>query len=183
MAKVWPFVTKIWSFFSRNWQFWRFLAFNFQNAAMNLPNFWYGSLSDGPLSENHTLYDGKILTWRNLVHLTSFLGQNWQLWEFFTYNFQTLLWIFLIFCIGVVLRIFLENIICYMPGKFKDVQNLAIFDQISALLWVFSLYIPKIVMLAKNSPFDNFFRSFVGRSWCFSWFSEFLFCLTYFEAC
>ena len=29
------------------------------NAAMNLPNFWYGSCSYGPLSENHTLYAGE----------------------------------------------------------------------------------------------------------------------------
>ena len=42
---------------------------------MNLPNFWYGSCSYGPLSENHTLYAGKILIWGNLVHLRPFLAK------------------------------------------------------------------------------------------------------------
>ena len=32
---------------------------------MNLSNFWYGSCSYGVLWENHTLYAGKILVWRN----------------------------------------------------------------------------------------------------------------------
>ena len=32
---------------------------------MNLPNFWYGSCSNGLLWENHTLYAGKNLVWRN----------------------------------------------------------------------------------------------------------------------
>ena len=31
---------------------------------MNLPNFWYGSCSYGPLWENHTLYAGKIMIWQ-----------------------------------------------------------------------------------------------------------------------
>ena len=35
----------------------------------------YGSCSDGPLSENHTLYAGKILIWRNFVHLRPFLSK------------------------------------------------------------------------------------------------------------
>ena len=38
------------------------------NAAMNLPNFWYGSCSYGLLLENHTLYTGKILIWRIFGH-------------------------------------------------------------------------------------------------------------------
>ena len=41
---------------------------------MNLPNFWYGSCSYGPLSENHTLYAGKILIWRNFGHLRPKFG-------------------------------------------------------------------------------------------------------------
>ena len=113
---------------------------------MNLPNFWYGSCSDGPLSENHTLYAWKILIWRNLVHLRPFFGQNWQFWEFLTYNFQTPLWIFLIFCMAVVLMVFFEKIILYMPGKFwygkilaiQD-ENLAIFGQ-NWLFWEFFTY-------------------------------------------
>ena len=45
------------------------------NADMNNPNFWYGSCSYGLLSENHTLHAGKILIWRNLVHLRPFLAK------------------------------------------------------------------------------------------------------------
>ena len=45
-------------------------------------------------------------------------GQNWQFWEFLTYNFQTRLWIFLIYGMEVVLVVFFEEIILYMPGKF-----------------------------------------------------------------
>ena len=47
-----------------------------------------------------------------------FFGQNWQFWEFLTYNFQTPLWIFLIFGMEVVLMVLFEKIILYMPGKF-----------------------------------------------------------------
>ena len=36
---------------------------------MNIPTFWYGTCSDGPIPENHTLYAGRILTWRNLAIL------------------------------------------------------------------------------------------------------------------
>ena len=67
---------------------------------MNLPNFWYGSCSYGPLWENHTLYAGKILIWQNFGHLTKiwpFFGQNWQFWDFLADNFQTQLSIFPIF--------------------------------------------------------------------------------------
>ena len=63
-----------------------------QNAAMNLPNFWYGSCSYVPLSENHTLYAGKNLIWRNLDHYV----------------------------------VFFEEIILYMPGKFRFGETLAI---------------------------------------------------------
>ena len=35
---------------------------------MNLPNFWYGSCSNGLLWENHTLCAGKILIWRKFGH-------------------------------------------------------------------------------------------------------------------
>ena len=44
-------------------------------------------------------------------------GQDWLLWEFFTYNFQTQLWILLSFGIKVVLMVFFEKIIVYMPGN------------------------------------------------------------------
>ena len=36
----------------------------------------------------------------------------------FTYNFQTPLWIFLMFGMEVVLMVLFEKIILYMPGKF-----------------------------------------------------------------
>ena len=86
---------------------------------MNLPNFWYGSCSYGPLSANGTLYSGKILIWRNLANLRPFFGQNWLFWEFFfTSNLQTPLWIFLIFCMEVFLMVLFEKIILYIPGKF-----------------------------------------------------------------
>ena len=77
------------------------------------------------------------------------------------------LWIFLIFGMEVVLMVFFEKIIFCMPGKFKDVQNLAIFDQIWALLWVFSLYLPKII--ADFSSFFNFFEFWLfpgNQSYC-----------------
>ena len=133
---------------------------------MNLPNFWYGSCFDGPLSENHTLYAGKILIWQNLVHLRPFFGQNRQFWEFLTYNFQTPQWIFILFGMEVVLMVFFEK--SYSDAwEIQYVQNLIIFYQISALLWVFSLYLPKIV--ADLSAFFNFFefRLFPGnQSYC-----------------
>ena len=73
-------------------------------------------------------------------------GQNWQFWEFLTYNFQTRLWIFLIYGMEVVLVVYFEEIILYMPGKFwfgeilaiKD-ENLAIFGQ-NWLFWEFLTY-------------------------------------------
>ena len=55
--------------------------------------------------------------------------QNWQFWEFLTYNFQTPLWIFLIFGMEVVFIVLFEKIILYMPGKFWYDKILAILDQ------------------------------------------------------
>ena len=53
-------------------------------------------------------------------------GQNWQFWEVLTYNFQTPLWIFLIFGMEVVFIFLFEKIILYMPGKFWYGEILAI---------------------------------------------------------
>ena len=53
-------------------------------------------------------------------------GQNWQFWEFLSYNFQTRLWIFLIYGMDVVFVVFFEEIILYMPGKFWFGETLAI---------------------------------------------------------
>ena len=67
-----------------------------------------------------------------------FFGQNWLFWEFLTYNFQTQLWIFLIFGMELLwiltlsgepiilclvgmettLMVSFDKIIVYMPGKF-----------------------------------------------------------------
>ena len=87
------------------------------NATMNIPNFSYESCSYGFLSENHTLYAGKILILRNLAHLRPIFSQNWLFWEFLTYNYQTLLWIFLIFGMEVALTVLFEKIILYMLGN------------------------------------------------------------------
>ena len=108
---------------------------------MNLPNFRYGSCSDGPLSENHTLlYAGKILIWWNLVHLRPFFGQNWQFWRFLAFNFQTLLWFFLIFGMEVVLMVLFQKIILWENSdmvKFGPLK--AIFGQ-NWLFWEFLTY-------------------------------------------
>ena len=72
MAKFGPFKAIFWPKLTVL----RVFDLQLPNAAMNLPNFWYGSCSYGPLSENLTLYAGEILIWRNLVHLRAFFGQN-----------------------------------------------------------------------------------------------------------
>ena len=85
---------------------------------MNLPNFLYGSCSDGPLSENHNLYAWKILIWRIFGHgIAKFCP--------FSANFRVLglllpnaLLIFLIFGMEVVAMVLFEKIILYIPGKF-----------------------------------------------------------------
>ena len=53
-------------------------------------------------------------------------GQNSHFWVFLAYNFQTPLWIFLIFGMEVVLMVFFEKIILYMPGKFWYGEILAL---------------------------------------------------------
>ena len=67
---------------------------------------------------------GKILAiWRpKFGHFV----QNWEFREFLTYNFQTPLWIFLIFGMEVVLMVLFEKIILFMPGKFWYGKILAI---------------------------------------------------------
>ena len=53
------------------------LGLYFPKATMNLLNFWDGSCSYGPLCENHNLYAGKILIWRNFGHLRPKFGHFW----------------------------------------------------------------------------------------------------------
>ena len=97
---------------------------------MNLPNFWYGSCSYGPLWENHTLYAGKILIWGiKFCPLRPIL-------EFWAYKFQTPLWIFLIFGMEAVLMVLFQKIILYMPGKFWLVK-FGPFKAIFGLNWLF----------------------------------------------
>ena len=60
--------------------------------------------------------------------------------------------------------VFIEKIVFCMPGKFKDVQNLAIFDQISALLLAFSLYPPKIVANLSSFLTSLNFDTFRGTN-------------------
>ena len=108
----------------------------------------------------------KILILWNLVHLRPFLAKIDSFESFFTYIFQTPLWIFPIFGMEVVLMVFFEKIMLCMPRKFKDVQNFAIFDQMLALLWVFSLYFPTIVTDLSSLTSLNF-DSFRGnQSYC-----------------
>ena len=55
--------------------------------------------------------------WPFKTKIWPFFWQNWQFWEFFTYNFKTPPWIFLIFGMEVVLMVFFEEIVLYMPGN------------------------------------------------------------------
>ena len=71
----------------------------------------------------------KIRENSEMAKIWPFFGQNWQFWKFLTYNFQTRLWIFLIYGTEVVLVVFFEEIILYMPGKFWFGETLAILDQ------------------------------------------------------
>ena len=64
---------------------------------------------------------GKFCDDQNLAicgQILAILGQNWQFWRFLAFNFQTPLWIYLIFGMEVVLMVLFEKIILYMPGKF-----------------------------------------------------------------
>ena len=115
---IWRNLVHLRPFFGQNWLFLEFLTYNFPTPLWIFLIFWYGNCCYGLLWENHTLYAGKILIWRNLVLLRPFFGQNWQFWEFLTYNFQNPLWIFLFFGMEVVLMVLFEKIILYMPGKF-----------------------------------------------------------------
>ena len=114
MAKILPFVAKILPFLGQNWQFWSFLAINFQTPLIfgmevilmvlfekiifYMPGkFWYGEFL--------------AMEYQNFVHLK-------PVWEFSAYNFQTSLWIFLIFGMEVVLMVLFQKTLLYMLGKF-----------------------------------------------------------------
>ena len=73
-------------------------------------------------------------------------GQNSRFWVFLAYNFQTPLWIFLIFGMEVVLMVFFEKIILYMPEKFWYGEILALlrpkFGHFLAKIAVFECFWP-----------------------------------------
>ena len=67
-------------------------------------------------------WDGQNLaicgqSWTIFGQNLAIFGQNWQFWGFLAYNFQPLLWIFLIFGMEVVHMVFFEKIILYNAGK------------------------------------------------------------------
>ena len=114
MAKIWPFVAKIWPLFGQNWPFWRFSASIFQMPLWIFLIFGMKVLM--VLFEKIILYmPEKFLIGRNFGHLRSkfwpFFGQNWQIWEFLAYNFETSPWIFLTFGMEVVLMVFFDQIL------------------------------------------------------------------------
>ena len=66
---------------------------------MNLPNIWYGSCSCG-LRKSYSMClenSNLVKLWPFKMKIWQFFGKKLLFWEFLTYNFQTQLWIFLIF--------------------------------------------------------------------------------------
>ena len=97
---------------------------------MTLPHFCHRGCFDGLLWENHTLYARKILIWQNSNHSRPEFGHflpKLTVWEFLASSFQTPLRILLIFCMEVVLMVFFEKIMLYMPGEFWYGKILAFF--------------------------------------------------------
>ena len=100
MAEFWPFKTKIWPFFVQNWQFWEFLIYNFQMRLWIFPILVWKLFLLSSLSKSYSIcLENSDLEkfWPFKTKIWPFFGQNWLFWEFLTYNFQTQLWIFLIF--------------------------------------------------------------------------------------
>ena len=121
--------TKVWPFFGQNWLFWEFLTYNFQmplwiflifGMKVVFMDFFEKIILYVPENSDFTTF------WLFKTKILPFFGQNWQFWEFLTYNFQTPPWIFLIFGMEVVLMVLFEKIILYMPGKFWFGENFAI---------------------------------------------------------
>ena len=92
---------------------------------MNIPNFCTEVILMD-LFQKIILYMLENSDMAKFVLFKAIFGQNWQFWEFFTYNFQTPLWIFLIFGIEVVRMVRFEKIKLYMAGKFWYREILAI---------------------------------------------------------
>ena len=113
--------------FDQIWHLEKFLAYNFQIFLWNLPMFYmkiviicfsseklYSICQENSEMTKIWPFVAKILTKIDIFK------------SFFTYNFQTPLWIFLIFGMEVVLMVLFEKIILYMPGKFWYGEILAI---------------------------------------------------------
>ena len=99
------------------------------NAAMNHLYFWYGIFSYGILWENHTLYAGKILIWRNFDHLS--------------HKFQTPLWILLF----LAWKLFFWSSLRKSYSIRQESSDMAKFWAFKAKIWPF---------LAKIDRFKSF---------------------------
>ena len=128
LAKFWSFKAKIWPFLAKIDSFESFSTYNFQTRLWIFLIFGMEVVLM-VLFEKIILYmPGKHLIWWNFGYLRPkfcHFFQNWQFWEFFTYNFQTPLWIFLSFGMEAVLMVY-EKIIRFVPGKFWYGKILAI---------------------------------------------------------
>ena len=131
--------------------------------------------------------------WPFKTKIWPFFCKNWLYWEFLTYNFQTQLWIFLVFgmellwiltlsgepiilfLVGIetTLVVLFEKIIVYMPGKFWDGQNLAIFGQnwqfwrflassFQTPLWIFLIFGMEVVFMVL---FNKIILYMPGEFW------------------
>ena len=116
IAKFCPFKAEFW-------------AYNFQTPLRIFLIFGRKLLLRSSLRKSYSICrenSDMVECWPFKTKIWPFFCQNWQFWEFFTYNFQTPLWIFLIFGMEVVFMVLFEKIILYMPGKFWYGEMLAI---------------------------------------------------------
>ena len=118
MAEFWPFKTKIWSFLAKIDSFESFWPITSKRRYESFYFFVWKLFLWSSLRKSYSICRensdmAKFWPWNseNLVHLRPIL-------EFWSYNFQMPLWIFLNFCMEVVVIVFFEKIILYMPGKF-----------------------------------------------------------------
>ena len=109
MANFCHFKTKSWPFFDQNWQFWEFLTYNFQTPLWIFLIFGIGIVLMLSLEKIILYMPEKFWYGEILALLRPKFGHNGLFWEFLTYNFQTQLWIFLIFGMKVVLMVFFEK--------------------------------------------------------------------------
>ena len=123
------FSSKPHSRFVQNWHFWFFWPITSKRCYESsqflvLKLFLWSSLrkSYSICLENSDM----VNFWPFKSKIWPLFGQKWQFWKVLTYNFQTPLWIFLIFCTEVVFMVFFEKIILYIPGKFWCGEILAI---------------------------------------------------------